>query len=432
MSSSKPASESSPIDFDSACAYLETTLNGPLRREILVRLAQSKSFDDSLRRLREAMRSHRFRSNAGRVELVGIVGALDSRTRKDGFHVLQDWDGKADKLNEETIPVDVLDFMIGRSHPEESERTILAILLDYYFFYLLALLSLRLWDGGRADEDLDRVNRLLRFLQGPEGSGQRFVENAETLIPIATSHFELDVRAFDRLLEKVRTLSESHRVELALAYAAILSSHLRFGFEATYARDVVAMRNDNVPDYPWLSFSLVNLMSAFCRRDESVAGGERDRIIEGLVMGLSPDPRAFLGAAPTSLSAPEIESERSRFAELFAENREALAVEFESHSPSEADYFPLAFYFNFPHNVVKGMVVDSLLRGKVWELGLNDLLTGVPHGSPMGKKRRALAETLMGYGRSSPERIRGRLVPAIRYDPRSGRRAFLEMMRRLS
>jgi hypothetical protein len=420
--------QSPPIDFDSACDHLDAALSGPGRREIVARVAQSKVFYDSLRRLREAMRSHRFRSSAGRIELGEIVGALDGRTRKDGFHVLQDWDGKADKLNEETIPVDVLDFMIGRSHPGESERTVLAILLDYYFFYLLALLSLRVWDEGRADEHLDRVNRLLRLLQGPEGSGQRFVGNAVSLIPIATSHFEPDVHAFDLLLEKVRTLNESHRVELALAYAAILSSHLRFGFEATYARDIVAMRNDNVPDYPWLSFSLANLMSACCRAE----GEERQRIVEGLANGLSPDPRAFLGTAPSSLSGAETARERSRFAELFSENREALIVELESHRPSEADYYPLAFYFNFPHNVVKGMVVDALLRGEAWELGLTELLTGVPHGSPMGEKRRALAETLMSHARSSPDRIRGRLVPAIRYDPRSGRRAFLEMMRRLS
>jgi hypothetical protein len=435
MSAAKLAHDKPEIGFASACAVLETALSGSTRRQIVAGAAQSRS-DDSLRRLREAMRSHRFRSGAGRVDLAGIVESFDRRTRKDGFHVLQDWDGKADKLNEETIPVDVLDFMIGRSHPEKSAPKILAILLDYYFFYVLALLSLRVWDtdGGGADENVERLTELLRLLHGPDGSGQKFVENAETLIPIATSHFEPDVRAFDLLLGKVRTLNEPHRLRLALAYAPILGSHLRFGFEATYGRDVVAMRKDNAPDYPWLSFALVNLMSAYSRlRADSIEGEERERIVEALLNGLSPDPRAFVGEAPAPLVGTEAERERSLFSELFSRNREPLLAEFERHRPSEAegDYFPLAFYFNFSHNVLKGMVVDSLLRGEPSDLTLNDLLTGVPHPSETGTRRRALAETLMGYAQSSPDRIRGRLVPAILYHPRSGRRAFLEALRRI-
>ena len=63
---------------------------------------------------------------------------------------------------------------------------------------------------------------------------------------------------------------------MALGHAASMGSHLRFGFEATYARDTVIMRNDNVTDYPWLSFSLATLMREYSRmRDE---GAERRRI----------------------------------------------------------------------------------------------------------------------------------------------------------
>jgi hypothetical protein len=427
-----PDPEGGDVDTESACTFLEQLLSGPSRREIVAHVARAPSFDDALRRLREGMRSHRFRSGSDRVDLERIVVGLDARTTRDGFHVLNDWDGKADELNEETIPVDVLDFMIGRTHVESSEPAILAILLDYYFFYLLALVSLRVWDGGAADATLDRIERLVRALQGPEGSGQRFVDNAETLLPIATSHFEPDVRAFDVLLARVRALNEAHRVELSLVYSAILGSHLRFGFEATYARDVVAMRKDNEPDYPWLSFALGNLMNAYSRlRSESIDGPERERIVEGLLNGLSPDPRAFVGEPPSSLSGGETARERSRFQALFSENRGALLPELERHRPSETGYFPLSLFFNFPHNVLKGMVVDSLVTGKPGELSLNDLLTGVVHGVATRGDRRALVEILMGYARSSPDWIRGRWVPAIRYDPRAGRKAYVETLRRI-
>jgi hypothetical protein len=63
------------------------------------------------------------------------------------------------------------------------------------------------------------------------------------------------------------------------------------------------------------------------------------------------------------------------------------------------------------------------------------LLTGAPRGSPKGGRKDEskvkLAETLMGYARNSPSRIRGRLMPVIVYDPDAGRRAFVTAMRKM-
>jgi len=44
---------------------------------------------------------------------------------------------------------------------------------------------------------------------------------------------EIDERGYDKL--KVKTLDLSHRRNVALGHAASMGSHLRFGFEATYA-----------------------------------------------------------------------------------------------------------------------------------------------------------------------------------------------------
>jgi hypothetical protein len=361
-----------------------------------------------------------------------MVGRLDARTRNDGFHVLHDWDGKADKLNEDTIPVEVASYALEHCGAGLPEKTVPAILLDYYFFYVLALLALRAWDEGDANENLDRVSRLLGLLQGPpEASGQRFVDDAETLILVAVSHFEPDVSAYDRLLEKARRLSEANRTRLALAHSAILASHLRFGFEATYGRDVLEMRKDNAPDYPWLLLALGTLMSGYARMVETDAhGDERDRLVEGLLNGLTPDPRAFVGTPPPAL-AP-FEEERSRFCALFRKHLDGLLRELERLRPSDDAYSPLSFFFNFPHNLLKGVVIDALLRGEPWKLSLNSLLTGIPRSGAESESKTALAKTMMGYARESPDRIRGRLVPVIVYDPRAGRRAFTDTVRRLS
>jgi hypothetical protein len=406
------------VNFGSACAELETILGGDARERVLA--------SQRLKTLRDGFRSNSFAA----VSLQGIVNRLDARTRGDGFHVLHDWDGKADKLNEDTIPVEVANYALEHCGSGPSEKTVLAILLDYYFFYVLALLALRAWDEGDANENLDRVSGLLEALQGASGSGQKFVDDPETLILVAIAHFEPDVRAYERLLEKVKALNQAHRTNLALAHSAILASHLRFGFETTYGRDIVEMRKDNAPDYPWLLSALGRLMEAYAgMAEDGLSGDARDRIVEGLLNGLTPDPRAFLGTPPASLAG--LEAERSRFCDLFQEHRAGLLEEMERQRPSDESYSPVSFFFNFPHNLLKGVVVDALLRGAPWKLSLNDLLTGIPRGGKESESKTDLAKTMMGYARESPDRIRGRLTPVIVYDPRAGRRAFTDMIRRL-
>jgi hypothetical protein len=153
-------------------------------------------------------------------------------------------------------------------------------------------------------------------------------------------------------------------------------------------------------------------------------------IEEALLNGLTPDARAFVGVPPPSLERSQ--GDRARFVDAFARHKATLLAAFERYRPTESAYSPLSFFFNFSHNVVKGTVVDALLWGEPWQLSLNDLLTGVPRqgigeGSPL-----VLVNRLMGYARSSPDRIRGRLMPVIVYDPQAGRRAFTVAMEKLS
>jgi hypothetical protein len=413
------------MNFDAGCALIETALTGPARRDIAADAATSKDFGQALLRLRDSMRANAWSAGSQRINLERIVNAFDIRTRHDGFHVLHDWDGKADKVNDDIIPVDVLDYLVHRRGGEPPDQRALAILVDYYFFHVLALFSLRIWDEGDADANLDRLSRLLRALQGPDGSGQPFAANAETLILIATSHFELQERGYDKLLARVRTLNDGHRTAIALGHAASMGCHLRFGFEATYSRDTLVMRNDNVADYPWLCFALATLMQEYSRRKAQGIDDADEAIAEGILNGLSADARAFVGEAPAALSS--CERERAAFRERFHGYRDDLLATFERFRPSPRGFSPLSFFFNFSHNVLKGTVVDALLRGNAWTLTFNDLLTAAGDGA----SKVELAATLMGYARSSPDTINGRPTPVIIYDPDSGREAFSITMKKL-
>jgi hypothetical protein len=113
------------------------------------------------------------------------------------------------------------------------------------------------------------------------------------------------------------------------------------------------------------------------------------------------------------------------------EHREALMAVFERFRPAADTYSPLSFFFNFSHNVLKGMVVDALLRGRAWALTFDDMLTELGRDVSEAALKQELAITLMGYARAHPDTIRGRPMPVIVYDPATGRDAFAVTMRKI-
>jgi hypothetical protein len=418
------------IPFEQTCALVAAALDGPARAAIVDELANAKNLGAALTRLREAMRANEFRAGSHKIFLDRAISSYDGRTIAEGFNVLHDWDGVSQQVNPDIIPVDVLNFLIEQRGGDDAGRVELAILVDYYFFHVLQLLSMRIWDQGNASDNLSRVDTLLTMLQGERGSGQQFAADAATLMLIATSHYELHEWGYDLLLERARTLNDAHRLAIGVSHAQSMGCHLRFGFEAQCGRDTLALRDDNVADYPWLCFALAETVTEYGRlATAGIESRERSVIEEAMLNGLTPDARAFLGTPPSSLSKSE--RERARFVEGFTRHQPALIEAFRKYRPTDTTYSPLSFFFNFSHNIVKGTVIDALLWGEPWNVTLNDLLTGVPRAGVEDEDKRLLVLTLMGYARANPDRIRGQLMPVIVYDPQAGRRAFTVALEKL-
>src|SRR5436305_3379146 len=196
------------MKFAEACTILEATLKGPARTEILSNLCKSRTLSDALIKMRSGMRSHIFKVDSGQVSLGKIVKALDQKTKRDGFTVLIDWDGKKDQWNDEIIPVDVLNYILRGVDSQtigKQERQSLSTLLDYYFLYVLALLAMRVGDDGDLPSHVDRVTGLIADLQSPNGSRQKFLEDTGSLVLVATAHFEPDATAYERLIARIRS-----------------------------------------------------------------------------------------------------------------------------------------------------------------------------------------------------------------------------------
>lgn len=423
----------SAAGFDEARAAIEAALAGGTRGAILDEVSQAKSFDRAARRLRDALRAHRFdlagAAGPGNLDLRRLAKRLDDHGRADGFHLFNDWDGKADRFNADTIPVEVTAFVerILAPRDEAGARLALSVLLDYYFLHLIAALAMRVWDDGDADANLDAVNRMLDLLHGKEGSGHVFARQAVTAMIIATSHFEPDIGAYDRMLRRTRSLAPRHRLTLARMHAGVMGCHLRFGLEVTCLGRIPALRADNVPDYPWLCDAIATLLDACAVESDEAA---RRPFAEALFIGLMPDPQAFIGSEPPA-SLAEHRDARNRAAELWSATKDARLADFEALRPGLDRYSPLHFTFNFPHNLVKGAVVDAALRGATWAVPLEDLVSGPESGESREEDRRDLATRLTRYALASPDTINGRPHPAIVYHPEAGLRAYEQALARL-
>jgi hypothetical protein len=430
----RPARPSRAIPFDQFCDGLERLLVGGARRAIVEECGAATDLGRALARLREPLRDNRWRPGGQLIDLADAVEHHDQRTRQEGFHVLHDWDGKAVRFNETTIPLDVLDFVARQKGSAEPDLETIGVVLDYHLFHLLTLLSLRVWDTDDANDALDRLQDLLDALQGADGSEHQFCTDAETLLLIATAKYEPIEEGYDLLLERTRTLDAAHRMRVALGHASSMGCHLRFGFEAQYARDTVNMRNDNVADYPWLCFAVATVMEEYDRRRGGGAaaadGPSEARLLEALLNGLSGDARALIGEQPPTSLTPHGQERRLLY-ERFQAHRSTLLGAFDAYRPTDAAYSPLALFFNFSHNVVKGAAVDAMLWGEPWNVSFDGLLTALPPDDPTDEDKRLLAATLTAYARSAPDRIRGRLMPVIVYDPATGRQAFSVTLQRL-
>ena len=419
MSLQKRSGEEHELTCEAACDALETALRDSFRRDIVDGALSTGSTRKAVRALRSGMRSHSFKTASHRIALGEFVRKFDSLTREEGFHVLHTWDHGRQVFCEEITPVLILDHHTGHESTSRSERVSLAILLDFYFLHVLMLCAMRAWDQDDPDAVLDRVTGLLRVLQGADGSGHHFVDDAETLLMLALAQFHPDDHAYHRFVEKIWTMNRVHLTNFARISTAVLGAHLRWGFGVMYRRDVVRMREDNVGDYPWLLFALETLMQEYARlHDEGVQGPDREEVVEGLLNGLTCDPWAFVGKAPDALEdLPEL---YDSFCDLLGQYGEDFMEECTRHRPSAEGFSPLAFHFNFPHNVLTAILMIALADGSARSLPMNAVLLGRHDGATTEESPDDFAKTLTAFAGSSPEKLDSHGARLIIYDRNAG------------
>ena len=396
-----------------ACDVAAAVLAPDVRQRMLDAVRAPDGLDASLARLRRAMRSHAFPVNGPAHSLARVVQALDQRTRAEGFHVLESWDYVAHRFADEITPVLMLDRCASNGDRRPNVDEVLSTLIDQYFISVLGLLVVRAWDDANPNEVFDDVTRLLHSLGD---ASHRFVDDAATLLLLAVSQYHPQEAAYDTLIDRVAALDEDHRLQFALACAPVMSGHFRWGLRFMYGRDFGRLRDDNVVDYPWLSLAVRTLVDAYsCGNTNSP---RRAAIVEGLLSGLSADPRAFTGPLPRCLDGHERDHDAIRSA--LEERRDELLRDLETVRPSSKAYSPLGLTVNFLCNAHVAMVATALQRGGSHP-SLDALLATRRAASDPPHDLEAYARSLMDY--ASGGRASG--TPAlIIYDPQDAQHAY--------
>jgi hypothetical protein len=411
MPSTRPREK---VSVREACDLMARVAAPDARRRILESLRAGDGHQASLDRLRRAMRSHVFPPGGTR-ELARVVQALDQRTKSEGFHVLESWDYVAHRFADDIIPVLMLDRCAALGRDEESVDATLSILLDQYFLSILGLLVVRAWDDPNPGAIFDDVTRLLGLLGDPS---HRFIDDAATLLLLAVSHYHPRETAYDDLIARIATLDAGHRLQFALACAPVMSGHFRWGLRFMYGRDFGRLRDDNVVDYPWLLFAVRTLVEAYARSSESSA--DRAPILEGLLSGLSADPRAFTETVPRCLQARERDHTLVRTGLL--DRRTELQADFEMVRPSTKSYSPLGFEVNFLCNAHVAMV-NTAVMDHAPHPSLDALLATHRAAGLANHDLEGFARSLMRYASGGAE-PNAKVTALIVYDPQDAQHAY--------
>lgn len=409
------------ITFAGACDLMESALSDGLRPRLLEALSADGDFSAGVSALRRAMRSHTFPTGngAGPLRLDRLVQRFDARARRSGLHALESWDYVAHRFASEITPVLMLDRCALDGVPIERRHAALAVLLDHYFLTLLGLVVTCAWAEGEPNANLDRATGLLHLLQGRDGGPCRFVDDVETLLLVAISHYSPDEQAYEVMAQRFDALTDARRRRMAHACAAVLGGHLRWGLRFMYRRDLGLMREDNVVDYPLVIFGLLNLLRDFeAERSAGVGGLAHARTVEAVLNGLSADPAFAAGKTPAWLRTQQAEHREMR--ERLLDHRDALLEGLAAHEPSARAYTPLGFDANFLCNAVTAMIATALAEEGPRPT-INALFTGLSPDSQRSADAERQARALMGYA------VRNRVAadaPLIVYDPHEAAHAF--------
>ena len=352
------------------------------RKRILERIAPKEATREALTRFRDMLKGHYGAKN--------VFLPLFVASENDGYRTGQFSMGV----------IRLLDYYIESPSRFRSIKETIPILYDAYVFQLIMLLSLRIWDEGNPDDNIQTIQSLLDELQaGPGNSGKQFVRHAPDLLTLATSlNNYADIGIYRDLIDKTKRFKvKEHRLRFSLANAKGTGSHLRSVIATLYLAPPLEInketwkaffakeegkihRTQNEIDYEIIVSALNNL---FSRYEELLSGKvnneERFEIAEAILDGLSADPEYFIDS-PEMLRKfvhPSAQPAVDEFKTYLRKNVGSLLKDLKGFDPKRYQYSPLGQVqvVSLPFYNLYEDVLLSLMSGEFQKLSYEDRFT---------------------------------------------------------
>jgi len=284
-------------------------------------------------------------------------------------------------------------------------------LFNLYVIRCLALLSMRLWDGGSssAGDRLSQIQGVLDRLWTIRAADQPvFVRDARWLIQMAQSPATDDLGAYFDVAEKIaESLSEDDRIEIHKAGVRMAAGHLRsqiryYAMKKAVSLDekslVLSTRTSNALDFALLIQDLVPLLAAYESAWHSDDEQKRLALADAICQGVSPDPELFLNrvellGAYSMIEPLFITTDREgpvaytpmgrRHVRLFQEYEarigrvsKPLSDDRPQFRPVAGAYSPYGAIYGFSSDLIEHMALRTLQPDAVTRFGLEDVFVG--------------------------------------------------------
>ncbi len=284
-------------------------------------------------------------------------------------------------------------------------------LFNLYVIRCLALLSMRLWDGGssrapdQVQDRLSQVQSLLDQLWRITPPDQPvLVRDARWLIPVAQSPTTDELAGYFEIAEQIaETLSEEDRIEVHKAAVRMAGGHLRSqlrhvsmqkGVTLDENNLVLSTRTSNALDIALLIQGLVPLLKAYEHARHSGDGGKTLELAAAICQGISPDPELFLNrldllgpysmiehlfittdrdghAAYTPIGGRHVQLLQQYEARISRLSK-PLHDDCQHFRPVDGAYSPYGILYGYSSNLIEHMALKTLQRDAVTHFSLED------------------------------------------------------------
>ncbi len=283
-------------------------------------------------------------------------------------------------------------------------------LFNLFVLRCLALLSMRVWDGGTgsAAERLAEVQAVLDELWRSQPADQPvLVRDARWLIPVAQSPTNDELMPYFEVAASIaESFSKEDRNEIHRAAVLLAGGHLRSQLHHYCTREGVSLsdramllnsRKSNALDFALLIHDLVPLLEAYERACQAGEGETRLALADAICQGISPDPELFVNRLDLLRPYSMIEHvfigadaedrvdytfHGRRHRRLFAEYEArlgrmsaSLCEDCSRFRPIAGGYSPYGVLFGFASNLIEHMAFKTLQPDAETGFALEDAFT---------------------------------------------------------